>query len=202
MTAPVTPSRFCNMKAILPDSVRIEIRELGPTDQLYNRGEEHGRLLDLMIRHAEDGSVIAIDLRGLEYIGYSYAKRAIREVLLRRNDGEYGDRRLFLVADQSMEQLEGLEKALEEKKLFMLLCERPDSLEGGHLIGEAPQYLQETFDVLRKTAPVTTGSLAKLIDQSPQNTKNRLDRLESMGLVRREKEPSPTGGLEWVNRVF
>lgn len=190
------------MRTDLPDLTRVSLRVLASSDRLDRQGEEHAIKLDQIIRGTAPESVVALDLRGLEYIGYSYAKRAIRETVLRRNEGVYGDRRIILVSEHDDELLEGVTAALDDKNLFMLVTPDEHSLRKSWLIGDVPDYLQETFRHLQRSAPVPTGTLAKLLDQTPQNTKNRIDKLVEMGLVRREKQVSPTGGLEWVNWIF
>ncbi len=190
------------MKTTLSEFARISLRDLTSTDRLDRQGDEHFERLERAILGTHRSAVIALDLRELDYIGYSYTKRVLREVLMQRNEGKYDDRRFFIVADQGDEFLEGLEAALLDKKLFMMVTGDIEDLKEARLIGAVPDYLEETFKILLRVAPIPTGSLAKLLDQSPQNTKNRLDRLFEMGLLRREKEVSPTGGLEWVNWVL
>jgi hypothetical protein len=190
------------MRANLPELTQIDLRELALSDHLDQQGEEHAIKLDQIIRGTPKDAVIGFDLRGLKYIGYSYAKRAIRETLLRRNAGIYGDRRIILLSKKDADFLEGLSTALDQQGLFMLVSSDDTSLGDSWLIGDVPAYLQETFQQLRQSSPVPTGTLARILDQSPQNTKNRVDRLVEMGLVRREKQVSPTGGLEWVNWIL
>lgn len=191
------------MAFTLADCRTIALRDAFGEERLDRQGEEHWPRLDQLIREEPRDAVIALDLRGLLYVGYSYAKATIRRTLQRRAAGDYAERRLFLVADQGNLFLDGIEAALEQAGLFALVTDAPDAaVDRGRLIGAVPDYIRSTFDTLRRIAPVTTGALAREIDQSPQNTKNRLDRLYAMGLLRREKVPSPTGGLEWLNRVF
>jgi len=190
------------MKAILSEIERIAFLENFGEERLDTQGEVHRDFIDDAIRAMPSHATVALDLRGVDYLGYSYSKRALREILFRRNEGAYGERKLFLIADQGMDFIDGLEAALRERKIFALVAPSPDTLEGAHLVGEVPDYIAETFDIVRRHGPIATGSLAKLIGQSPQNTKNRLDRLAEMGLLKREKQPSPTGGLEWINRIL
>lgn len=190
------------MRTVLPDAERISFLESFGQERLDKQGEVHRDILDEAIRSLAPDAVVALDLRGVDYLGYSYAKRALREILLRRNEGAYGERKLVVVADQEADFVDGLEAALRERKMFAMVMTGPDSLEGAHLVGEVPDYIAETFEAVRRHGPIATGSLAKMIDQSPQNTKNRLDRLSEMGLLKREKQPSPTGGLEWINSIL
>lgn len=190
------------MTAVLPDVARIDFRELFERDRLGRVRDEDFTLLDEAILAKPDDAVIAFDLRDLEYLGYSFVKQTIRKALRRRGAGEYDRRQLIINADQGREFLDGLEAALREQKLFMLVAPGPDTLDQGRLVGAVPTYLEDTFSALRDLGEATTGTLARTIGESLQNTKNRLDRLFEMGLLRREKVASPTGGREWKNRVF
>jgi len=167
------------------------------------QGEEHEPILDDLVRKDTTDATVAFDLRGVKYLGYSYAKPTIRKILKRRNRGEYGERRLFLVSQIDDLFLEGIRAALREEKLVMHVAPSPPDIgRDGQLIGRATQALNETFEVLLRHAPITTGELANYLDTYPQNAKNRIDRLLEMGIVAREKVQSSTGGYEWLNRVL
>lgn len=188
---------------VITEPYSLNFQKRYSVSRLDNQGEDHSLFLDQFIREQPNNSIIALDLRGLKYLGYSYAKATIRQVLLRRNAGEYCGRRLFLVADQGQQFLDGINAALSEKELFMLVSSNLEHpTKACFFVGSIPDYVQSTFEVLRSHEPIPTGKLAHLINQSPQNTKKRLDRLHSMGLLRREKVPSPSGGLEWLNYIF
>lgn len=190
------------MNRTLPEFSPIRLRNEFGRSSLALEGEEHGPLLDSAIRQRPENAVIAVDLRGLEYLGYSYAKATVRAALLRRIRGEYEQRQILLVSDQGDAFLDGLVRALRDKKLFMAVLQSLDSpLAKADLIGDVPGYIKATFKELARTAPVSTGSLARALGESAQNTKNRLDRLQEMGLLKREKVASPTGGLEWLNWI-
>lgn len=191
------------MMSNLAGLYNLSFRDIYGLSRLDNQGEEHWSRLDMLLHEQPGESIVAFDLRELEYLGYSYAKPTIRQALLLRNKGEYREQRMFLVADQGPKFLDGIEAALREKELFMLVAPSLDCpAETGRLIGSVPDHVRATFEVLQSQAPVPTGKLAQEIGQTPQNTKNRLDKLYCMGLLRRKKLPSPSGGLEWLNQIF
>lgn len=194
------------MTIVLPEVSVVDLHELYDRDRLDKTRDGHLQRLDRAVRDQPSGAVVVLDLRSLEYLGYSFVKRTLRKVLRRRNAGEYGDRQIILAAEQDPDFLDGTETALEEKKLFALVIPDPDAFRrdrnAGQLLGAAPGYLEDTFNALRELEEATTGELARAIDQSVQNTNNRLKRLEEMGLVRRQKVASPSGGREWRNRAF
>lgn len=109
---------------------------------------------------------------------------------------------MLLIADQGSDFLDGTAAALREAGMFMLVTPTSDPTTDAKLIGDVPASVQELFHVLRSGAPSPTGSIARQLDISPQNAKNRLDRMQAMGLLRRQKITNPTGGLEWENRLF
>lgn len=190
------------MITVLPEVAVVDLQELFDRARLDRVEEGDFAALDRAIQDQPSGAVVALDLRKLEYLGYSFAKRTIRRALKRRKVGEYDERQLIVAADQGREFLDGLQTALHEQKLFMLVVPGPESLEKGRLLGAAPAYLEDTFKALLELGEATTSELASSIAQSVQNTKNRLDRLHEVGLLRREKVPSASGGREWKNRVF
>jgi hypothetical protein len=191
------------MRESLPD---VKIFSLADrfSDTLFARqGPDHWPSYDAWANSNRDGSLLGMDLRRVEYVGLSYAKRTILRLVRQRMDGLLGERKLFIVAPAGDEDLlEGLRDALKEHDLFMLVAPTAEPLLDPYLIGDVPTAIHETFNVLKRSAPITTGALARLLQQTPQATKNRLDRFKMMGLLRRVKISSPTGGLEWENRIF
>lgn len=191
------------MKENLRDYKQFHFYESFNLPHLDTQGEEHWLTVNNFINQLPADTVVALDLRGLGYFGYSYAKQTIRRVLRRRNEGKYAQRQFFLVSDQGEDFLDGLTAALREEGMFMLVSPNAiNPLESGQIIGDIQDYIKATFDVICQKSPISTGNLGKIAGQSPQNMKNRLDRLYAMGLLCREKIPSPSGGLEWVNWIF
>lgn len=171
-------------------------------DRLDLQGEEDGPKLDAKIRDAAPDALVVFNLHGVKYLGYSYSKPTIRKALERRNRGEYGGRRLVVISELDDQFLEGLSAALRERKLIMYAAPSSEAIgREGKLIGRESDVLSETFKALLRKAPVTTGTLSQYLNTSPQNVKNRIDRLEKMGIVEREKIKSETGGYEWLNRI-
>jgi hypothetical protein len=191
------------MQASLPAVELFSLADRFSETLFARQGQDHWPVYETWADSSPDGSLLGIDLRGAEYVGLSYAKRTILRLVIQRMDGSLGERKLFIVAPAGEDEfLEGLRDALKEHGLFMLVAATEQPLSDPYLIGDVPAAIEETFDVLKRSAPVTTGSLARLLRQTPQATKNRLDRFDTMGLLKREKIPSPTGGLEWENRIF
>ena len=170
---------------------------------LSMQGEQHLGQLEKLVEQAVPGSIVAFCLQGVEYLGYSYAKSTIRKMHLRALNGKCDKRRFVLVTQRDEMVLDGLDAALKEKKLAMYAAPSPEAIgREGFLLGRTTHALTETFDVLLQQSPVTTGELAGKLNMSPQNTKNRIDRLVGLGLATREKVASESGGYEWLNRVM
>lgn len=193
------------MTSALPDIRSLDFREAFSSKILYDgtQGEEHLREISRFISSQPDGAVAAFDLRDLEYIGYSYAKPTIRTPLRRQNVGEYGDRRIILLAEERDEFLEGIEAALKEEDMAVLVADSAeDPLDSIEPLGHIKDHLLETFHDVKEAGPATTAQVSSRLDQSLQNANNRLRSLDDLGLIRREKVDSTSGGKEWQVRVL
>jgi len=193
------------MTSVLPDIRILDFREVFDAEVLYDgsQGEEHLLEIGRHIRSQPDGVVVAFDLRNLEYIGYSYSKPTIRTPLRRQNAGEYGKRRIILLSEERGEFLEGIEAALNEEDMAVLVTESVDTpLDNLEPIGHIKNHLLETLQVVKEVSPATTARVASRLDQSLQNANNRLRSLDDLGLIRREKVDSPSGGKKWQVRVL
>jgi len=193
------------MIPVLPDIRHLDFRETFGSTLLYDgtEGEEHLHEISRFIRSQPDGTVVAFDLRDLEYIGYSYAKPTIRTPLRRQNAGEHRDRRILLLSEERGEFLEGIEAALKEEEMAALVTDTAeDPLDSIEPLGHVKDHLLETFYVVKESGPATTAQIASKLDQSLQNANNRLRSLDDLGLIRREKVDSASGGKEWQVRVL
>jgi len=190
------------MESILPNISVLDFRDEFGEAVLYDGGEEDLLAIDRFIRSQPEDAVIAFDLRGLDYVGYSYAKPTIRTPL-RRQDGEYENRRIILLTEETGDFLEGIEAALVEEEMAVLVTDNiDDPLSSIEPIGHVRNHLLETFHVVKQIAPATTAEVASELEQSVQNTNNRLRSLGDLGLIRREKVDSPSGGKVWKVRVL
>ncbi|PQJ36793.1 hypothetical protein BSZ35_00110 [Salinibacter sp. 10B] len=193
------------MKTVLPDIESFSFREEFGSEILHDveEAERNRPDLDRFIRSRPEKAVIALDLRGLEYIGYSYSKPTVRTPLRRQSSGEYGDRHIILLSEEQDDFLDGIETALSEEGMAVLVASSADDpLSDIKPIGEVKPHLMETFEVVRESAPATTAEVASRLGQSVQNANNRLRSLDELGLIRREKVSSPSGGQEWQVRVL
>ena len=194
------------MNETLPETAVLSLREIysdRPDARLDRVRPGDAERLNARIRGASPNSIVVFDLHGLQYLGYSFSKHTLRKALKARNDGAFGERRIMMVTEMDEVFLEGLNDALEQGHILVYVAPNMESLGStGTLIGAKSEPLRETFQVLLAQAPVSTGTVANALHITPQNAKNRLDRLANMGLIVREKVASETGGHEWINSVL
>jgi hypothetical protein len=137
-----------------------------------------------------------------ERIGKAYSKPTIRKAVQDCMAGAYENRRMYIISEPDEQFLDGLSAALKEERLTVYAVpEEEDIGKRGFLLGAITDAIRETFEVILRWGPLTTGDLAKSLDTSPQNAKNRVDRLVKKKLATREKVPDDTGGKVWLNRI-
>lgn len=168
--------------------------------ELYRDYERAGKDVEAYLRRSAPG-MVALDFRGIKFLGYSYAKSTVVRALRLASSGEIEDLRVIAITDSGL-SLEELEVALERFDLALIvLSSGEEEYAEGIIVGKLPEYLRSTWDVLAGLGPSTTAEVAEKIGESLQNTNQRLKRLNTMGLISREKVMSPTGGREWLNKV-
>lgn len=186
----------------IPNPALFSFKDRFHLADLFREQEKHAEEVDAFIRKQEDGTWIGLDLRELDFLGYSYSKPTIRRPIMRQISGEYDQKRIFIVADQDESFFDGLERALLDKKLAALLASHPsEPITEWKILGKLSDHLHQTFDRLIEVGPISTSDFAKKIDQSVPNTNARLRDLQSLGLIQRYESTSPSGGREWVNKV-
>ena len=163
---------------------------------LYRDGDDR-RLRDAVQGRGSGGTTpVVLDLHGLVYLGYSFAKHTVVRLL------DEADRPVAAVGPDDSTFLDGLEDALTYGKSALYLAPAVLSVgQSGRVLGATTSVLSQTFDILLRLGPLGTGELATELDTSPQNAKNKVDRLVQLGLAARSKVSSPSGGVEWWNRL-
>ena len=177
-------------------------------DAFYGKPDEfaqHREALLAFIREQADDTWVGLDFRQATYVGYSYAKQTVRVALKEQMAGLLGNRRIVLIGKRPKDDpsfFEGIDIALREADAVVLLTPSPDiPIEGWGVLGTLPSHLQETFAQLTGLNPISTAAFADILGQSIPNTNNRLKALHQLGLIKREKVLSSTGGYEWKNSV-
>lgn len=140
--------------------------------------------------------VVALDISGLDYFGYSFAKHTIGHSISRVPQAPA----VFAFPDRGDHFLEGIADGLHKVGVALYVTDSiGEAPAKGRLIGKVTQPLTEVFDLLLRRGPTSTGEIATALDITAQNAKNRVDRLIQSKLATRDKQASASGGHEWIN---
>ena len=144
---------------------------------------------------------MVLDFSRITFLGYSYSKATVSPaVRLIASDPE-SDSQLVMYAEPPLD-LEELEAALVRSKQSIIVLNEPNGRPAhGRIVGVLPDHLRRTWELVALRQAPTTAELASELDESLQNTNQRLKKLETAGLLTREKTTSPSGGWEWKNKV-
>ena len=167
---------------------------------LYKDYDEAGADVTAFVRSG-DGGLMVLDFSHITFLGYSYSKATVSPaVRLVASDPE--SRSQLVMYAEPVLDLEELEAALvRSKQSIIVLNELNGRPAHGRIVGVLPDHLRQTWELVALRQTPTTAELAAELDESLQNTNQRLKRLESAGLLTREKTTSPSGGWEWKNKV-
>jgi hypothetical protein len=177
--------------------------------------KEHFSLLEQQLWQVPQHSDAILDLDGVEFIGYGYAKHAIRPCVERWLKGKYPLRSLILACrrDDYRVFLEAVELALAEVRLTVLLHlgHRDWLVPLGYLPYESPfetqkerrkkEKLLRILELLIRKTELYTNEIAHDLGLTLPNCNYLLSELESLRLVERIKESSPSGGPLFRNRL-
>lgn len=185
------------MGTTLPDLRVVPLHEVYPDREgrldVYRDGDAD-RLRDAV---GMQPAPVALDLRELVYLGYSFSKHTIVR-LLQEAPGP-----VCAVGSDDERFLDGLSDALAHGRTALYLAPSVDAVGiSGGIVGAVTPFLAATFGLLLTRGPLGTGELATDLGVSPQNAKSRVDRLLDLRLVSRSKVTSPTGGKEWSNATL
>lgn len=141
------------------------------------------------------GGVLYVDTRNVEMMDYSFADEALGVLVSRVAGGEFKDRYLVLV-ESDRDLLENIDASLKQRSLAML---RIDELGGERiLVGDVPDHLLETLDVIEAAGSITNADLAAKLRLNHTACNNRAARLAKLGLIHRRVETAAPGGRQYV----
>lgn len=143
------------------------------------------------------GDVVAIDASGVEVFDFSFAAELFGKTLSTLGV-EYPGR--FLIVEGLTDcTRENLNQALEGSNLLMI--ER--GADGLHLLGKVHPTDEATFaEILAVGEAVSASTLSRKLDVNLTAMNERLSKLSSMGIVRREKSSSASGREQYVYKVM
>jgi hypothetical protein len=153
--------------------------------------------LTSILERLEAGDVLVIDATGVEVFDFSFANELFGKTISSLA-GEYPGR--FMIVENLTEYAnENLSRALESLNLMMI--EREEGKFG--LLGKVHRADQETFaEIVGAGQAISAGTLSKNLDVNLTAMNERLSKLASLGLVRREKGSSAKGREQYVYRVL
>jgi len=176
---------------------RFALGQFGP--QLWTREKARpirSRLGDVL-ESLKAGDVLAIDASGVEVFDFSFAAELFGKTLSTLGV-EYPGR--FLIVEGLTDcTRENLNQALEGSNLLMI--ERKGGRLG--LLGKVHPADEATFaGILKAGEAVSAGALSQKLDVNLTAMNERLSKLSSMGIVRREKSSSASGREQYVYKVM
>ena len=143
------------------------------------------------------GSTLALDLKGVEVFDFSFANELFGKTVLAMPNEYPG--RFLLVENLTEYTRENLSKALESLGLVMVERHRGEL----SLIGKYHPADEETFAaVVASKNPISAGALSKQLGVNLTAMNERLSKLASLALVRREKAASTAGREQYEYRVL
>jgi hypothetical protein len=168
---------------------RFSLAKHGKQLWTRERAREIRPELTAILKKANPGDVVVIDAGGVEVFDFSFANEFFGRTILDL-PREYAGR--FLIVEHLTSYAsENLARALESMGLAMV--ERHGTRKYG-LIGKVHPVDESTFvGIARKKGPVTANELKHELRINLTAVNERLAKLTSLGLVRREKGTSPAG---------
>jgi hypothetical protein len=176
---------------------KFTLRKFGP--QLWTRETARpirSRLGDVL-ESMRVGDVLAIDASGVEVFDFSFAAELFGKTVATLG-AEYPGR--FLIVEGLTDcTRENLNQALEGSNLLMI--ERTGNKLG--LLGKVHPTDEATFEgVLGAGEAVSAGALSRKLDVTLTAMNERLSKLSSLGILRREKSSSASGRGQYVYKVM
>ena len=145
----------------------------------------------------EAGDVLVVDAAGVEVFDFSFATELFGKALLTLAVESPG--RFLIVENLNECTEENLNQALESLNVAMI--ERREAKL--NLLGKVHPADRETFAAIAEVgAAATAGALSRDLEVNLTAMNERLSKLTSMGIVRREKGSSATGREQYVYRVL
>jgi len=145
-----------------------------------------------------EGSVLVVDLEGLEVLSGSFADEALAETVAQLSAGALPGRYL-LVNSPSDGLLEDLEFKLRERRLALVASIGKTWRVLGHL----PPHLAQALEWLTGRKEATSQELACGLGVSVAGASVRLAELARLRLVHRVQRPRSMGGIEhWATSLI
>lgn len=169
----------------------------GPQLWTREKAREVRATLAAALDRLQPGDALVIDAAGIDVFDYSFANELFGKTVLSLAKEYPG--RFLLIEHLTPYAHENLEKALEGIGLQMI--ERHRRTLG--LIGKVHPVDQATFDAINRAKhPSTASSLATTLNANLTAINERLTKLMTLGIVRREKTLSAAGREQYEYRIL
>lgn len=195
------------------ESLHIELARFGTELRDGALADEHFQELDRQLREAVGTPTAILDLSGVDFVGYAYARQTVVPCLQFTLRRVYPIRWLVLRCDceDYAQALEGLALALTEHRLTAMLQTADRVSPFGYLVREQPfegkraqvkrQKMLNIMKLLESSGARYTNQIATDLELTLPNCNYLLAELEGIGLVERRKESSPSGGPIFLNTL-
>jgi len=162
-----------------------------------SEGERARRELLQALSRLAEGSVLVVDLAGLDVLSGSFADEVLAQTVAELVAGALPGRYL-VVASPSDELLEDLEEKLRGRRLAVLASVG----RSWRVVGQLPPHLARALDWLSRRKEATSQELAQALDVSVAGASVRLAELARLRLVHRVQRAWPMGGIEhWATSL-
>jgi hypothetical protein len=160
----------------------------GPTLWTRDRAKEIRAKVTDKLESMDVGDTLVIDLCDVKVFDYSFANELFGKTMLSLAR-EYPGR--FVIVENLTEYTrENLGKALEGLGLAMIERQKREHF----LVGKVHPADKETFDaIVSSSSPLSAGALSKKLSLNLTAMNERLSKLTSLGLIRRDKGSSAAG---------
>jgi hypothetical protein len=176
---------------------RLKLSQYGSQLWTKDKARQIRNRVGAILTTLEAGDVLVIDAAAVEAFDFSFATELFGKTLMLLPVESPG--RFLIVENLNECTEENLHRALESLNVAMI--ERRET--NLTLLGKVHPADRETFAAIIKAGDaVSAGSLSKNLAVGLTAMNERLSKLTSMGIVRREKGSSATGREQYVYRVL
>ena len=175
----------------------MKLSQYGPQLWSKEKARQIRSRVAAILNTLETGDVLVIDAAAVEAFDFSFASELFGKTLMTLAVECPG--RFLIVENLNECTEENLNQALESLNVAMI--ERRET--NLSLLGKVHPADQETFTAIVKAGEaVSAGALSRNLEVNLTAMNERLSKLTSIGIVRREKGSSATGREQYVYRVL
>jgi len=176
---------------------RLKLSQYGSQLWTKEKARQIRSRVGAILTTLEAGDVLVIDAAAVEAFDFSFATELFGKTLMTLAVESPG--RFLIVENLNECTEENLNQALESLNVAMI--ERTET--NLNLLGKAHPADRETFAaIVNAGEAVSAGALSRKLEVNLTAMNERLSKLTSMGIVRREKGSSATGREQYIYRVL